>query len=126
MAETGSRKSKVKRKKNETRGKTPASPAVKYKRMETLRAHVIVHGLVQGVWFRASTKGEADRIGVGGWVRNLADGSVEAVFEGEEKKVEEIVGWCHKGPPGARVNKVDITWGPDRGEFRKFEIRYGW
>ncbi len=125
MAETGGRKPKVKRKKNAARGKTPASSAVNYKRMETLRAHVIVHGLVQGVWFRASTREEADRIGVGGWVRNLPDGSVEAVFEGEKKKVEEIVGWCHKGPPGARVNKVDITWGASRNEFMKFEIRYG-
>ena len=59
---------------------------------EQLRAHVVIRGLVQGVWFRASTKDEADRLGVSGWVRNLSDGSVEAVFEGEKKKVEEIVG----------------------------------
>ena len=57
------------------------------KSREQLRAHVVVHGLVQGVWFRASTKDEADRLGVSGWVRNLSDGSVEAVFEGEKKKV---------------------------------------
>ena len=94
--------------------------------MDTLRAHVIIHGLVQGVWFRASTKEEALRIGVNGWVRNLPDGSVEAVFEGEKKKVEEIVGWCHKGPPGARVSTVDITWEPPRNEFARFEIRYGY
>lgn len=94
--------------------------------METLRAHVIVHGLVQGVWFRASARDEAVRIGVGGWVRNLPDGAVEAVFEGEKKKVEELVGWCHRGPSGARVSKVDITWESYRGEFKKFEIRYGW
>ncbi|HWR73312.1 MAG TPA: acylphosphatase [Nitrospirota bacterium] len=94
--------------------------------MDTLRAHVIVHGLVQGVWFRASTKEEALRIGVGGWVRNLPDGSVEAVFEGDKKKVEEIVDWCHKGPPGARVSTVDITWETPRNEFARFEIRYGY
>ncbi len=96
------------------------------KRMEhQLRAHVIIHGLVQGVWFRQSTKDEALRIGVGGWVRNLPDGSVEALFEGEKKKVEELVGWCHKGPPGARVNKVEISWEPHKGEFTHFDIRYG-
>ena len=92
---------------------------------EHLRAHVIVHGLVQGVWFRASTKDEADRLGVTGWVRNLPDGSVEAVFEGEKKKVEEIVGWCHKGPSGAKVSKVEIVWESYTGEFGRFDIRYG-
>ncbi len=94
--------------------------------MENLRAHVIIHGLVQGVWFRASTKETALRLGVGGWVRNLPDGGVEALFEGEKKKVEEIIGWCHKGPPGARVTKVDIAWEPYKGEFKRFDVRYGW
>lgn len=93
--------------------------------MEQLRAYVIVHGLVQGVWFRASTKDEADRLGVTGWVRNLPDGSVEAVFEGEKMKVEEIVGWCHRGPSGANVNKVEIVWEPYKREFSHFDIRYG-
>ena len=92
---------------------------------EQLRAHVVVHGRVQGVWFRASTKDEADRLGVSGWVRNLSDGSVEAVFEGEKKKVEEIVGWCHRGPAGARVSKVDILWEPKKGDLGHFDIRYG-
>ena len=92
---------------------------------EHLRAHVTVHGLVQGVWFRASTKDEADRLGVSGWVRNLPDGSVEAVFEGDRKKVEEIVGWCHRGPSGAKVHKVDIVWEPYAREFDHFDIRYG-
>ncbi len=94
--------------------------------MEYLRAHVIIHGLVQGVWFRASTREEALRIGVGGWTRNLSDGTVEALFEGEKKKVEEIVAWCHRGPLGARVSKVDLSWEPYRGEFRQFDIRYGY
>jgi acylphosphatase len=92
---------------------------------EHLRAHVIVHGLVQGVWFRSSTRDEADRLGVSGWVSNLPDGSVEAVFEGEKKKVEEIVGWCHRGPSGAKVSKVEIVWEPYRKEFDHFDIRYG-
>jgi len=92
---------------------------------EQLRAHVIIHGLVQGVWFRASTKDEADRLGVTGWVRNQPAGSVEAVFEGEKKKVEEIVGWCHRGPSGASVSKVEIVWEPYSREFVHFDIRYG-
>jgi acylphosphatase len=93
--------------------------------MDQLRARVIVRGLVQGVWFRASTKDEADRLGVTGWVRNLADGSVEALFEGPKKGVEAIVGWCYRGPAGAKVNSVDINWEPYTREFGHFEIRYG-
>lgn len=93
--------------------------------MERLRAHVIIHGLVQGVYFRASTREEAVRLGVAGWVRNLPNGSVEAVFEGENRRVEEIVGWCHKGPPGARVEKVEVSWDQFKGEFSRFDIRYG-
>ncbi|MDA8098752.1 MAG: acylphosphatase [Nitrospiraceae bacterium] len=92
--------------------------------MATLRAQVIVHGRVQGVWFRQSTKDEAERLGVTGWVRNLPDGTVEAVFEGETKKVEEIVGWCHRGPSGAEVTGADVAWGRFRGEFARFSIRY--
>lgn len=94
------------------------------KKRAYLRAHVVVQGLVQGVWFRASTRDEAVRIGVGGWVRNLPDGSVEALFEGEAKKVEAIVGWCHRGPSGARVSRVDITWEPYKNEFASFDVRY--
>ena len=92
---------------------------------EYLRAHVVVHGYVQGVWFRASTKDAADRLGVTGWVRNLPDGSVEAVFEGAAKKVEEIVGWCHRGPAGAKVDNVEIQWEPYKKEFGHFDIRHG-
>jgi len=94
--------------------------------MEGLRARVIVHGFVQGVWFRASTKDEAIRIGVNGWVMNLPDGSVQALFEGEKKKVEEIIGWCHRGPSGAQVANVDILWEPYKGEYKQFDIRYGY
>lgn len=93
---------------------------------EHLRAHLVIHGMVQGVYFRASTRDEAVRIGVKGWVRNLPDGSVEALFEGEKKKVEAIVGWCYKGPPSARVMKVDLAWETYKGEFGRFDVRYGW
>jgi acylphosphatase len=105
--------------------KISSSPA-RGRDAEHLRAQVIIHGIVQGVFFRASTRDEAIRIGVGGWVRNLPDGTVQALFEGEKKKVEEIIGWCHKGPPGARVISVDITWEPYEGEYRHFDIRYGY
>ena len=91
-----------------------------------LRAHAVIHGRVQGVFFRASARDEALRIGVGGWVRNLPGGSVEALFEGETLKVEELLGWCHKGPSGARVSSVDIAFEPYKGEFKRFEIRYGY
>lgn len=93
--------------------------------MDYLRAQVIINGLVQGVNFRACTRYEASRLGIGGWVRNLPDGAVEALFEGEKKSVEQIVGWCYQGPPGARVTNVEIVWGPYKGEFQHFDIRYG-
>jgi acylphosphatase len=96
------------------------------KKVEYLRAQVIIHGSVQGVFFRASTREEAIRINVGGWVKNLSDGTVQALFEGEKKKVEAIIAWCHKGPPGARVSSVDIAWEKYKGEFRQFDIRYGY
>ncbi len=101
-------------------------PPARGNSMEYLRAQVIIHGLVQGVWFRGSTRDEAIRIGVGGWVRNLPDGTVQALFEGEKKKVEEMIGWCYKGPPGARVSKVDIFWEPYEGGHDTFDIRYGY
>jgi acylphosphatase len=93
--------------------------------MDFLRAKVIVHGFVQGVWFRQSTKDEAMRLGVNGWVMNRPAGTVQVLFEGEKKKVEEIIGWCHRGPSGAQVSKVDISWEPYKGEFKHFDIRYG-
>lgn len=93
--------------------------------MDYLRAQVIIHGLVQGVAFRAYTRSQATALGVKGWVRNLPDGTVEALFEGEKKKVEEMLAWCRQGPSGARVMQVDITREPYRGEFKQFDIRYG-
>ncbi len=98
---------------------------VKPAKADSLRAHVVIHGLVQGVFFRASTREEAIRIGVRGWVRNLPDGTVEALFEGEKKKVEEVVAWCYQGPAGAAVVKVDLKWEPFQGEFSRFDVRYG-
>jgi acylphosphatase len=72
-----------------------------------VRVRVLVSGRVQGVFFRASCAEEARRLGVGGWVRNRPDGRVEAVFEGDESQVSEMVEWCRRGPPGARVEGVE-------------------
>lgn len=92
--------------------------------METVRAHVWVRGRVQGVCFRAETCDMAGALGVTGWVRNLHDGRVEAVFEGPRDKVEQAVAWCRHGPPAARVSGLDIEWEPATGEFTGFVTRW--
>lgn len=89
------------------------------------RAHVYVSGRVQGVFFRYETQALAEELEVKGWVRNTPDGRVEAVFEGEKEKVEQMLDFCRRGPPGARVSDVEVKWEPPRGEFSGFGIRYG-
>jgi acylphosphatase len=86
------------------------------------RAHVRVTGLVQGVYFRAETADRARSLGLGGWVRNAADGTVEAVFEGTEDRVASLVAWCRRGPAGALVDDVEVTWEEPEGEAG-FRIR---
>ena len=88
------------------------------------RAHVFVSGRVQGVFFRSETKREARKHGVNGWVRNLPDDRVEAVFEGEEENVKKLLEFCRRGPPGARVTNTQVTWESYSGEFRDLEIAY--
>jgi len=94
---------------------------------ETVRAHIFVSGKVQGVFFRSSIKAEADRRGVRGWVRNLPDGRVEAVFEGPRADVEACVDWCRHGPAGAHVTGVEVDWEAAEGAAgafaRGFSIR---
>jgi acylphosphatase len=80
-----------------------------------VRAHVFVSGKVQGVFYRDTTKKEADKRGVRGWVRNLKDGRVEAVFEGDAKAVEDIVAWCRIGSPLSRPTFVDRKDEPEEG-----------
>jgi acylphosphatase len=92
--------------------------------MKKARAHVIITGRVQGVFFRSSTQDEAVRLDLTGWVRNHPDGKVEALFEGEKKDIEEIIKWCHKGPPWALVKKVEVKWKPYKGEFERFSTIY--
>ena len=92
--------------------------------MAKKRAHVFISGWVQGVFFRRETQDRARQLGVTGWVRNLWDGRVEAVFEGEDWAVERLVAWCHRGPRGAEVTNVEITYGDHTGKYRTFTIGY--
>lgn len=91
---------------------------------DKVRAHAIISGRVQGVFFRMETKRAADGFGVFGWVRNLRDGTVEAVFEGDRDRVDAVLEWCKEGPPHAKVADVDVTRDDYTGEFERFEITY--
>ena len=84
------------------------------------RRHVVVHGRVQGVWFRDSMRREAARLGVAGWLKNRPDGSVEAAFEGPSEAVDTLTRWCEHGPAGARVVRVETREEPAEGlaDFR--------
>ena len=88
------------------------------------RAHVFVIGRVQGVYFRQNTKQVATRHRVTGWVRNLPDGRVEAMFEGDDMDVNEVIEWCHIGPPKAKVEDVDVKFQKYTGEFAGFDVNY--
>lgn len=89
------------------------------------RIHIIISGRVQGVAFRASTREEATRLNLTGWVKNLPDGRVEAVFEGEDAQVEAMCRWCKHGPPLARVIGIEPREENYTGEYTDFTIRYG-
>jgi acylphosphatase len=91
---------------------------------DKVRAHVIVTGKVQGVYFRQNTKTVACENNVRGWVQNLSNGSVEAILEGDAADVKEVINWCHSGPPKAVVDDVTIKYEKYRGEFEDFEINY--
>ena len=88
-----------------------------------VRAHAIISGRVQGVCFRLETQRTAKQYGVFGWARNKYDGTVEAVFEGEENNVASVLEWCKRGPALAIVGSVDVTWQDYAGEFDSFDIR---
>lgn len=90
-----------------------------------LRARIIISGRVQGVLFRDSIRRRADKAGIKGWVRNIKGGKVEAVLEGDDLAVLEIIEWAHKGPFLAKVKNVDIFWEDYKGEFNDFKIIYG-
>ena len=86
--------------------------------------NVVISGIVQGVWFRASTKDKAKQLGITGWVRNTFKGNVEAVFEGEEELIKEMLKWCEKGPPHARVENVVVKNQDTINGFENFKIKY--
>jgi acylphosphatase len=89
---------------------------------DRVRAEIVVRGRVQGVFFRASAQQEALALGLTGEVRNLPDGAVEAVVEGERRAVDDFAAWCKRGPPSARVEDVKVKVGSCRDEFRTFTI----
>lgn len=92
--------------------------------MQNSRAHLIISGRVQGVFYRAFTEDTALSLRLTGWVRNLRNGNVEAVFEGEKDKIEKAISICYKGPPGSKVTNIDVKWEDFQGEFSSFSIRY--
>jgi acylphosphatase len=92
--------------------------------MEKVRARLIIEGRVQGVFFRHHTQEMAYKLNVTGWVKNRRDGSVETLFEGDKKQVDQIIQWCHRGPSEASVMNVRTSWENYTGEFEDFSVRY--
>ena len=93
---------------------------------EKVRKRILISGRVQGVFFRDSLRMAAEEEGVSGWVRNLPDRRVEAVLEGDPQAVLQVIEWSRQGPPGARVERVEIIEEAFTGEFHDFEIRYNY
>ncbi len=91
---------------------------------EMARLHVLIEGRVQGVFFRAHTRDEALARGLKGWVRNLPDGRVQALFEGPQKDVEAVIAWCRVGPRFSYVDTVEVDWQPYQGDLKDFRIAY--
>ncbi len=89
-----------------------------------VKAHVIVSGRVQGVYFRGETRNKAVKYGVNGWIRNLHDGRVDAVFEGKKDDVEKTIDFVSRGPSFAKVTNVELEWQDYTGEFNDFRILY--
>jgi len=89
-----------------------------------MRAHTIITGRVQGVCFRMETCRAVEHLKVTGWVRNKRDGSVEAIFEGEEVDVRAALEWCRQGPPISRVDDIKVSWQDYTGEFADFSVTY--
>ncbi len=87
---------------------------------DQVRLHVLIEGRVQGVFFRAATRDEARAWGLAGWVRNLPDGRVEALFEGERAVLEKMLAWCRQGPPYAYVDHLEVEWQPYLGDLADF------
>lgn len=91
---------------------------------EKVRIRIFVSGRVQGVFFRQNAQKKARELGIAGWVRNLPDGRVEAVFEGGKEKTEQMIEWAKKGSMISRVDGLDVVQEEYQGEFNDFEIKY--
>ena len=101
----------------------PVENKIANRQKKKVRARILISGRVQGVFFRHHTKKKAEALDVFGWVRNLEDGRVEAVIEGEKEKVENLIQWAKKGPFLAKVNNLQTEWQPYQSEFKNFEIK---
>lgn len=86
------------------------------------QARLLITGKVQGVFYRASCQEIAQRLGLNGWVKNLSDGNVEALAQGEKEKIENLIAWCKKGPPGAVVSNLDVNWETVVKQITSFNI----
>ncbi len=91
---------------------------------ELARLHAVVYGHVQGVNFRTATRRQGHALGVSGWVRNLPDGAVEVLAEGQRSSLQQLLNWLHSGPPSARVRDVRFTWRDYEGAFSQFSVRF--
>lgn len=91
---------------------------------EYARAHLLISGKVQGVFYRSFAQDIAYSFRLKGWVRNCSDGNVEAVFEGRKEDIEKAISSCHKGPPAAKITSIDVRWGKFKNEFNLFSIKH--
>lgn len=115
---------KIEQKKGEE-SKLSSSPFAKARdEKEKVRVHIFVSGRVQGIFFRENTKKKAEKLAISGWVKNLRDGRLEAVFEGDRENIEKMVNWAKKGPIWAKIDDFSLVWEDYVGEFKDFEIRY--
>jgi acylphosphatase len=92
--------------------------------VDETRAHVFIEGRVQGVFYRAFARDVAYTLGLKGWVKNLYDGRVEAVFEGKKELIERAIKECFTGPPGARVTNIEVKWEEFIEDLKGFSIKY--
>ena len=88
------------------------------------RAEIVISGIVQGVFYRASAQDEGRRLGLTGEVRNLPSGEVEAIAEGPKEQIEAFIAWCKRGPPSAQVEDVKVRWAEPRGDYRTFRVAH--
>lgn len=88
------------------------------------RAHLLITGRVQGVYFRSYARSEAENLNLKGWVRNSVGGSVEIIVEGNKADIKKFIDWCHEGSPPSKVTRVQVEWQEYQGEFDRFSISY--